>query len=73
LTSYVGYFKTTVPILKGQNYYTVSLLPKRDDLKEVYISNKNPALAIINKVIENKNKNNPQVKLKLSNSNPITN
>jgi hypothetical protein len=62
--SYVGYFKTTVPILKGQNYYTVFLLPKRDDLKEVYISNKNPALAIINKVIENKNKNNPQVKLK---------
>ncbi|PKH66533.1 hypothetical protein CXF59_11365 [Flavobacterium sp. ALD4] len=62
--SYVGYFKTTVPIVKGQNYYTVLLLPKRDDLKEVYISNKKPALAIINKVIENKNKNNPQIKLK---------
>jgi hypothetical protein len=62
--SYVGYFKTTVPVLKEQNYYTVFLLPKRDDLQEVFISNKNPALAIISKVIENKNKNNPQVRLK---------
>jgi hypothetical protein len=62
--SYVGYSKTTVPILKGKSYYSVSLLRKRDDLKEVLISNENPALAIINKVIKNKNKNNPKSKLK---------
>ncbi|MFT7395656.1 MAG: hypothetical protein ACI96G_000388 [Flavobacterium sp.] len=62
--SYVGYSKTTVPVLQGRNYYTVFLLPKRDDLKEVLISNENPALAIINKVIKNKNKNNPKSKLK---------
>jgi hypothetical protein len=36
------------------------------------ISNENPALAIINKVIENKNKIIPS-KLKLLNSNPIIN
>jgi hypothetical protein len=61
--SYIGYFKTTVPVLEGQNYYAVLLIPKRDALKEVFISNTNPALALIKKVIENKYKNNPQLKL----------
>jgi len=62
--SYIGHFKTTVPVLKEKNYYAVFLTPKRDDLKEVFISNKNPALAIIKQAIENKNKNNPQLRLK---------
>lgn len=62
--SYIGHYKTTVSVLKGKNYYAVFLTPKRDDLKEVFISNKNPALAIIKKVIENKNENNPQSRLK---------
>jgi hypothetical protein len=64
LTFPVGYSKTTVPILKGKSYYSVSLLRKRDDLKEVLISNEN-ALALINKVIKNKKQNNPKSKLKL--------
>ena len=62
--SYIGYLKTTIPVLEEQTFYTVLLVPKRDDLQEVYISNTNPALTIIKKVIENKNKNNPQLKLK---------
>jgi hypothetical protein len=62
--SYIGHFKTTVPVLKEKNFYAVFLTPKRDDLKEVFISNKNPALAIIKQAIENKNKNNPQLRLK---------
>jgi hypothetical protein len=57
LTFLRGYSKTTVPILKGK--IITPFLPKRDDLKEVYISNENPALAIINKVIKNKNKTIP--------------
>ncbi|CAM2840853.1 DUF5686 family protein [Flavobacterium frigoris] len=62
--SYIGHFRITVAVLKEKNYYAVFLTPKRDDLKEVFISNTNPALAIIKKVIENKNKNNPQSRLK---------
>ncbi|WP_339919056.1 DUF5686 family protein [uncultured Flavobacterium sp.] len=62
--SYIGHFKTTIPVLKEKNFYAVFLTPKRDDLKEVFISNKNPALAIIKQAIENKNKNNPQLRLK---------
>ncbi|MEZ7506430.1 DUF5686 family protein [Flavobacterium sp. Arc2] len=61
--SYIGHFKTTVPVIKEKNYYAIFLTPKRDDLKEVLISNKNPALAIIRKVIANKQNNNPQEKL----------
>jgi hypothetical protein len=38
----VGYSKTTDS--KRKSYYSVSLLRKRDDLKEVLISNENPAL-----------------------------
>jgi hypothetical protein len=55
--SYVGYSKTTDS--KRKSYYSVSLLRKRDDLKEVLISNENPALAIINKVIKIKKKKIP--------------
>jgi hypothetical protein len=51
----VGYSKTTVPILKGKAI-TAFRSCKRDDLKEVLISNENPALAIINKVIKIKKK-----------------
>ncbi|NGY36414.1 carboxypeptidase-like regulatory domain-containing protein [Flavobacterium sp. XN-5] len=61
--SYIGHLKTKVPVLFGKNYYAVFLIPKTDNLKEVVVSNKNPALAIIKKAIENKNKNNPQKKL----------
>ena len=60
--SYIGFQTKIVPITT-KRYYLISLAQKTDDLKEVVISNENPALTIIRKVIENKNKNNPQKKL----------
>ncbi len=61
--SYVGYLKTIIPVVTNQTYYTVLLTQKTDELNEVQIAYKNPALAIIKKVIENKKNNNPQDKL----------
>jgi hypothetical protein len=58
--SYIGYLKLRFHF-KRKAILCVSA-PKRDDLKEVLISN-NPALAIINKVIENKKKQS-QIKAK---------
>jgi len=60
--SYIG-FQTKIVAITEKRYYSVSLFQKTDDLKEVIISNENPALTIIRKVIANKNKNNPQKKL----------
>ena len=60
--SYVGFSKVIVPIEKDKKYYSVILSQKRNDLNEVVVLNENPALSIIRKVIENKNKNNPQKK-----------
>jgi len=60
--SYIG-FQTKIVAITEKRYYSVSLSQKTDDLKEVIISNENPALTIIRKVIANKTKNNPQKKL----------
>jgi len=60
--SYIG-FQTKIVAITEKRYYSVSLSQKTDDLKEVIISNENPALRIIRNVIANKNKNNPQKKL----------
>ena len=62
--SYIGFNTKTVTVLNGKKFYAVSLSQKTDDLKEVVISNENPALAILRKVIANKNDNNPQKRLK---------
>lgn len=62
--SYVGFTTTTVPVEKNKKYYTVFVLQNTNALNEVSIPNQNPALAIIKKVIENKNRNNPQKKLR---------
>ncbi|MFV5686036.1 DUF5686 family protein [Flavobacterium sp. GB2R13] len=61
--SYIGFIKTTVPIQKNKNYYIVVLSQKTNNLNEVLVPKENPGLAIIRKVIENKNNNNPQKKL----------
>ncbi len=61
--SYVGYTKKTISPYETKSYFMVLLLPKTDELKEVVISNENPANAIIKKVIKNKDNNNPQKKL----------
>lgn len=60
--SYVGYAKTTA-VVGDKNYYTILLSPKSDELREVNISNENPALALIRKVVRLKSNNNPQKKL----------
>ncbi|MEP6928816.1 MAG: carboxypeptidase-like regulatory domain-containing protein, partial [Flavobacterium sp.] len=61
--SYIGFETKTITVINNKKFYTVSLSQKTDDLKEVVISNENPALAILRKVISNKNRNNPQKKL----------
>ena len=60
--TYVGYSKATLSV-GDKNFYTVLLSPKPDELREVTISNENPALALIRKVVRSKSHNNPQKKL----------
>ncbi len=62
--SYIGYQTKIITVSDNKKFYPISLQQKTDDLKEVIISNENPALAILRKVISNKNNNNPQKKLK---------
>jgi hypothetical protein len=64
VVSYVGYLSTKVAIDSNKSFYAISLLQKRDTLNTVYVSNENPALTIIKKVILAKDTNNPQQRLK---------
>jgi hypothetical protein len=64
IVSYIGFQTKTIALLENKKFYSVSLSQKTDDLKEVIVSNENPALTIIKKVIANKNNNNPQKKLR---------
>lgn len=61
--SYVGYSTVQIELPFSQKYYTVALAPQFDQLKEVAVSNTNPAMNIIRRAIRDKNKNNPQKKL----------
>jgi hypothetical protein len=61
--SYVGYLKDKITTQKNKSFYSVYLVQKTDELHEIVVSNKNPALEIIKKAIENKRKNNPLDKL----------
>jgi len=61
--SYIGYQTKIITVSDNKKFYPISLNQKTDNLKEVIISNENPALAILRKVISNKNNNNPQKKL----------
>lgn len=61
--SYIGFHTINLVITDQKKFYLISLSQKTDDLKEVVISNENPALKIIRNVIANKNKNDPQKKL----------
>ncbi|PIF31658.1 carboxypeptidase-like protein [Flavobacterium sp. 9] len=61
--SYIGFQTKIIAIIANKKFYAISLSQKTDDLKEVVVSNENPALTIIKKVIANKNKNNPQKRL----------
>lgn len=61
--SYVGFESKEISITEIKSFYTIALIPKIAELKEVALSNLNPANAIITKVIQQKNNNNPQKKL----------
>ena len=60
--SYVGYSKKTLSLYETKDFFTVFLSPKKVSIKEVVISNENPANRIIKNVILNKDSNNPQKK-----------
>ncbi|WP_162126588.1 DUF5686 family protein [Flavobacterium phycosphaerae] len=61
--TYVGYEAKTISLFETKSFFTVLLSPKTDVLKEVVVTNENPANAIIAKVIQQKEANNPQKKL----------
>lgn len=61
--SYVGYESKTVSLLAVKSFLTLYLSPKIDALQEVIIPNSNTANAIITKVIQLKDNNNPQKRL----------
>ena len=61
--SYIGFTTLTIKVETRKSFYNVLLFEKNDLLKEVVISNENPALSIIKKTIANKNSNNPKKKL----------
>ena len=61
--SYIGFQPKTIALINSKTFYSISLLQQTDDLKEVVVSNENPALTIIKKVIANKATNDPQKKL----------
>ena len=62
--SYIGFETKMTTTSDTKKFYFVSLNQKTDVLQEVFISNENPALAILRKVISSKSLNNPQKKLK---------
>jgi len=62
--SYVGYTPKTISLFEQKTFFTILLSPNVDVLKEVVVSNENPANAIIVKVIKQKDANNPEKKLK---------
>ena len=61
--SYVGYESKTIALSELNSFLTVYLMSKTDELKEVTITNVNPANAIITKVIQKRDANNPEQKL----------
>ena len=61
--SYIGFETKKITITTDKKYYAVVLTEKTAVLEEVVISNENPALAILRKVIASKNQNNPLKKL----------
>ncbi len=62
--SYIGFSKINIPITTDKKFYTILMTPVSNALNEVVISNENPALELIKKVIQRSPQNNPQNKLK---------
>ncbi|MBC7605757.1 MAG: carboxypeptidase-like regulatory domain-containing protein, partial [Burkholderiales bacterium] len=61
--SYIGFSTMEVAVQPNQKFYTVGLLATTNQLNEILVSKENPALALIRKTIQNKDRNNPQKKL----------
>ncbi|MWB93447.1 carboxypeptidase-like regulatory domain-containing protein [Flavobacterium sp. GA093] len=64
IVSYIGFTPKVISITDNRKFYSIALDGKTDDLKEVIVSNENPALNILKRVITNKNNNDPQKKLR---------
>ena len=62
--SYIGYSRAEIILANNTKFYPVCLVPASNDLNEVAVSGENPGLTIIRKVIQNKDFNTPQKKLK---------
>lgn len=62
--TYVGYELKTIPVRGDKFFYTISLKQEMASLKQVIVSDENPALAIIRKTIAAKQQTNPQNKWK---------
>ncbi len=59
--SYLGYYSDTIKTKSSNQNITIRLTPKAYSINEIIVfPGVNPAERIINKVIENKNKNNPE-------------
>lgn len=62
--SYIGFQTRSISLFETKTFFTIYLEPKVDELKEVKIANSNSANALITKVIQQRNQNNPQRKLR---------
>ena len=61
--SYIGFQSQTVPNDSSKKHFTVLLLPNVENLHEVAVG-ENPAVAIVRKAIQMKDRNNPEKKLR---------
>jgi Family of unknown function (DUF5686)/CarboxypepD_reg-like domain len=61
--SYMGFESKTIAINQYKSFYLIQLEPISNQLNEITIQNKDNALSIIKKTIENRNFNNPEKKL----------
>ena len=61
---YVGYQPKTISLFEIKSFFAIYLSPKIDALKEVIVSNTKTTNAMITKVIQQKESNNPQKKLR---------
>ncbi len=59
--SYIGYTTKIIPLISGQNFYSITLTPEIEQLNEVVlVADENPVLGIIRNAIANKKMNNPE-------------
>lgn len=62
--SYTGYKPKTAAIVPERRFYTISLSPDIETLREVVIQRENPANAIISEAVRRKGQNDPHQKLR---------